>query len=241
MIPVQHIHPMLVHFPIVFFFTLALFDVVAMARGATVTGRSVAGAISVALALAAGVAAVATYFAGDVALGVAEAGGFHSDVAEIHEGLGSVTMAVFAIWALARIVLWWRNLRLTGLPAILVPVFEVAGAILVTITAYYGGELVYGLGVNVAHAAGVQCAVGGQRSLCRTSGRRGGAACTLKAPARYPSRGSPARNRAGSSAGTAGHCCGGRQPMAGRDAGPGTSSLPGEACRPCGDCKASRR
>ena len=71
MIPVQHIHPMLVHFPIVFFLTLALFDVVAMGRGATVTGRSVAGAVSLALAAAAPVSAIATYLFGGLALGVA--------------------------------------------------------------------------------------------------------------------------------------------------------------------------
>jgi len=154
MIPVQHIHPMLVHFPIVFFLTLALFDVVAMARGVTVTGRSAAGAVSLALAAAAAVSAIATYLFGGLALGVAEAGGFSSDVAEIHESLGGVTMAVFAVWALLRAYFWWRNTRLTGMRAFFVPAVEVAGAVLVTVTAYYGGQLVYDLGVNVARAAG---------------------------------------------------------------------------------------
>jgi uncharacterized membrane protein len=37
--------------------------------------------------------------------------------------------------------------------AIAVPVVEVAGAMLVTATAYYGGLLVYDLGVNVAKTA----------------------------------------------------------------------------------------
>ena len=135
MVPVQHIHPMLVHFPIVFFLTLAVFDVVALLRGAAITGRSITGAVSAALALGAGVSAVATYFFGDIALGVAEAGGFRSNIAEIHESLGSVTMAVFAVWAIVRAVFWWRNLRLSGLPAILIPAIEVAGAILVVVTA----------------------------------------------------------------------------------------------------------
>jgi uncharacterized membrane protein len=35
-----------------------------------------------------------------------------------------------------------------------VSLIEVAGAALVVVTAYYGGQLVYDLGVNVAHAAG---------------------------------------------------------------------------------------
>ena len=51
MIPLQHIHPMLVHFPIVFFLSLATFDVIATVRGADVTGRSTAGAVYFTLAL----------------------------------------------------------------------------------------------------------------------------------------------------------------------------------------------
>jgi uncharacterized membrane protein len=35
-----------------------------------------------------------------------------------------------------------------------VSLVEVAGAALVIATAYYGGQLVYDLGVNVVHAAG---------------------------------------------------------------------------------------
>ncbi len=72
MIPIQHIHPMLVHFPIVFFLSLAAFDVIALARGVNVTGRSWAGTVSTVLALLAGASAVATWFFGDMALSVAE-------------------------------------------------------------------------------------------------------------------------------------------------------------------------
>ena len=97
MIPLQHIHPMLVHFPIVFFLSLAAFDVIATVRGADVTGRSTAGTVSFTLALLAGLSAVATYIFGDIALGVAKSGGFQSSIAEIHEGLGGVTAAVFVI------------------------------------------------------------------------------------------------------------------------------------------------
>ena len=154
MIPSEHIHPMVVHFPIVFFLTLALFDIVATIGKADVTGRSVTGGISTGLAVLAGLSAVATYYFGGVALGLAESRGFHSDIAETHEGLGELTAAAFLIWALVRAFAWWRNIRLTGVSAAIVPALEVVGVGLVVWTAYYGGILVYGLGVNVARAAG---------------------------------------------------------------------------------------
>lgn len=154
MLAVQHIHPILVHFPIVFFLTLAAVDLVAAARGQATAGRGPVGNLSMGLALAAGAFAVAAFFFGDMALEIAEDGGFHSDIAEMHEGLGETTAAVFAIWALIRLGLWWRDVRLSGGGAFVIPLVEIAGAVLVIVTAYYGGQLVYDLGVNVAHAAG---------------------------------------------------------------------------------------
>lgn len=154
MIPVQHIHPMLVHFPIVFFLSAAVFDIVATISGRSVTGRSLAGTASLVLVVLAAVSAVATFFFGDMALEHAEAAGFSSEVAEIHEGLGTLTTAVFVMWALIRSFTWWQDMRGNGAVRAVAPTVEVLGALLVTLTAYYGGELVYGLGVNVAHAAG---------------------------------------------------------------------------------------
>lgn len=154
MIATQHIHPMLVHFPIVFFLTLAGLDVIAFLAGRTVTGRMGWGAASTALAILAGLSAIVTWIFGGVALGIAEAGGFHSEVAETHEGLGTMTAAVFAVWALIRLVTWWRNANGGRGVTALVTLIEIIGSVLVIVTAYYGGQLVYDLGVNVARAAG---------------------------------------------------------------------------------------
>ena len=88
MIAPQHIHPLLVHFPIVLIVLLVAFDWIASLRGIPVTGRTPAGNASTAFAVLAGIAALAAFYFGGVALDIAEAGGFHSDVAEIHEGLG---------------------------------------------------------------------------------------------------------------------------------------------------------
>jgi uncharacterized membrane protein len=153
MIPVQHIHPMLVHFPIVFVFVLALFDVVATLRGATVTGRTTAGHVSAAIAVAAALSAILAMVFGGMALSHAEAGGFSSDIAEIHEGLGEAVAITLGLWAAIRAFLWWRDMRLSGFASAVVPSVAVIGAVLVTATAYFGGELVYQLGVNVTKVA----------------------------------------------------------------------------------------
>lgn len=150
MLSVQHIHPMLVHFPIVLVLLLALLDTVATMRGVPVTGRTAAGNASTGLAVLLGIFSVAAYFFGDIALEFAEDGGFSSEVAEIHEHLGMAAAAAFAIWAIIRAVVWWRNGRL---PGALVSVLELAGAGLVMAIAFYGGQLVYDLGVNVAAPA----------------------------------------------------------------------------------------
>jgi uncharacterized membrane protein len=154
MIATQHIHPMLVHFPIVFFMTLAAVDLIGALRGANVTGRGAWGTVSTWLAVLAGASAVASWIFGGIALDYAEKGGFHSDIAETHEGLGTTTAIIFAVWALIRVFGWWRDMRGgRGLQAV-VAILEIAGALLVIVTAYYGGQLVYDLGVNVMRPAG---------------------------------------------------------------------------------------
>lgn len=149
---IQHIHPILVHFPIVLIYTLVVIDLIALANSNAVTMRSGVGTISTFVAVAAGLFAIGTWFFGGMALDYAEAAGFSSEIAEIHEGLGEISAFTFLIWGLIRLALWLRNREL-GTLALAVPAIEIAGAALVTVTAYYGGQLVYDLGVNVTKAA----------------------------------------------------------------------------------------
>jgi uncharacterized membrane protein len=153
MIQPQHLHPIIIHFPIVFVITLVVLDWIATLRGVPVTGRNPAGNASTGLAVLAGLAALIAYYLGGVALDIAEAGGFHSEIAEIHEHLGETTAMVLAGWAIVRAFLWFRDMKLTNPVRFAVPVLELVGVALVLATAYYGGQLVYDLGVNVAHAA----------------------------------------------------------------------------------------
>ena len=72
----------------------------------------------------------------------------------MHEGLGEFTAIAFAVWAAVRVVLWARDVRISKPLVLVVPLIEIAGAGLVIATAYFGGQLVYDLGVNVARMAG---------------------------------------------------------------------------------------
>lgn len=153
MIPVQHIHPMIVHFPIVLILLVAGFEVVATFVGRDVTGRTATGNVAVAAIVLAALAAIAAFYFGDIALTFAEDHGFESDVAEIHEGLGRMVAIATTLWAIVRAVLWVRDMRLSRPVAFVVPVVSIAGALLVVWTAYYGGQLVFDLGVNVAAKA----------------------------------------------------------------------------------------
>ncbi len=153
MISIQHIHPMLVHFPIVLILLVAAVETVAVVLRRDVTGRTPIGNLATAMIIIAAVAAIAAYFFGDIALTYAENGGFESDVAEIHEGLGKFVAISVSIWAVVRLAMWWRNIQLVQPLAFAIPVISILGAGLVIWTAYYGGQLVFDLGVNVAKAA----------------------------------------------------------------------------------------
>jgi len=149
MISIEHLHPIVIHFPIVFFLTLAALDIVASLRGHSITGRSAVGNASAGLAVLSAVTAIAAFLLGDEALEIAEAGGFSSEIAEIHETLGMVVAALFSVWAVVRAYLWLKDKDVQGGLKWLILVIETGGAALVVTTAYFGGILVYELGVNV--------------------------------------------------------------------------------------------
>ncbi len=149
MIPIEHIHPILVHFPIVFFISLAVLDIIAIARGHVVSDRSALGNLSTALAILAAASAVAAFIFGDEALEIAEAAGFSAPVGEIHENLGTLTATLFSMWAIVRAYWWFRNIAVQGSLKWLIVALEAGGTLLIIATAYYGGMLVYTYGVNV--------------------------------------------------------------------------------------------
>lgn len=149
MIDIAHIHPMIVHFPIVFFITALGLDLVVLGRRCDLAARRcLSNTALVALVFAALAAVVAASF-GDMALDAALDKGFAKGPLEEHEGFGVTTMFYFCVLALVQLIAWWRRIPLAGSRGWAFFAFGIIGLGILIATAYHGGELVYHLGVNV--------------------------------------------------------------------------------------------
>jgi len=150
MIHLAEIHPMLVHFPIVFTLLAWVLLLVALLLSESHSLRHffiMAGFFSVILS---GLSAIVAATFGDMALDIAGQSGFKNPSIEIHQGLGIATTVILALNACMVIYCLWRKVRLDGSRNLAgIFAFTSIGLIMVVITAYYGGYLVYGLGVNV--------------------------------------------------------------------------------------------
>lgn len=144
----SHIHPMIVHFPIVLIMTAFLFDAVRLKGSAPgASGRTLdTGTILAALA---GLAAVVAFVFGDLAYDIAVDKGFSEAQLEGHEGWGTTTTIVLAIIAVVRLAMWMRGVNKGSMGRLFAAATTAAGSVMVIVTAYFGGQLVYELGVNV--------------------------------------------------------------------------------------------
>lgn len=147
-----HIHPMIVHFPIVLIMAAFLFDAVRLMRGvpasASGSGRACLDTGTILAALA-GLAAVIAFIFGDLAYDIAMDKGFTEAQLEGHEGWGTTTTIVLVAIAVVRLVMWWRGMNTSRTGSLLGTAMTAAGSVMVIVTAYFGGQLVYELGVNV--------------------------------------------------------------------------------------------
>ncbi len=150
MIDIAHIHPMLVHFPIVLFLVAVSVDFFVLLKSGDLAAKDCLPTVGwCALLLAALAAAVAAVF-GDIALDKAVDLGFDKAPLERHEGLGFTTL-----WILVGLASWhtfarWRGMRLNAAIGWTFFAISLAGIGVLLTAAYFGGELVYNLGVNVA-------------------------------------------------------------------------------------------
>ena len=136
------IHPIVVHFPIALLCASVAFDALA-SRWSTGGLRETSLYTLLAGVMAAGLAVVT----GGMEEDLAKRTGAPESVLELHESLGTVTLVVFVALLGLRLAIhlgWLREIRALslGLGAI--------GIVILSLTGYWGGELVYtyGIGVN---------------------------------------------------------------------------------------------
>lgn len=147
--PLEQFHPMIVHFPIVLALLAVAFDFWSVYRGAASAQSPVQLHTSTVILTLGAIAAVLAYILGDIAYDIAVSKGVKEAVLETHEGWGTTTMAVYVVVALFRLFLWWRRLDQRPLGIGLAVSSSIVVACMVVITAYFGGHLVYDLGVNI--------------------------------------------------------------------------------------------
>ncbi len=150
MIDIEHIHPMLVHFPIVLFLVAIAIDFIVLLRKGDLASTHCLSTVGLGALLLAALAAVAAATFGDIALDKAIELGFDKAALEQHEELGFTTL-----WVLIGLASWqtfarWRGMRLDAPIGWVFFAVSLVGAGVLLTTAYFGGELVYNLGVNVA-------------------------------------------------------------------------------------------
>ena len=113
MIDLSHIHPMLVHFPLVFFITAAVIFLVLAGRTGNLAAREclpLAGATVLVVGLLMGY--VAAFF-GDAALDAAVAKGFPVPPLERHEEMAIITLTFFSLLTAVLLAAIWKKIPLT--------------------------------------------------------------------------------------------------------------------------------
>ncbi|MBI5137062.1 MAG: hypothetical protein HZA24_06950 [Nitrospirae bacterium] len=149
MINVVHLHPMLVHFPIVLFMCAVAMQVYVVAGKGDLAAAECLPRMAFGALLLGTVAAFAAAALGDLALEHAVEIGFPKAELEEHEELGFATAWLFAVVTVLHLGARWKGIRLDGGKGWILALAGLAGVVLMVIAAAHGGELVYELGVNV--------------------------------------------------------------------------------------------
>lgn len=152
MISIYLVHPMLVHFPIVLLITACAMDIIVLSIKKDLTSRQCLSMIALLALLLGTISAGLAAIFGDIALDKAISLGFPRSPLETHETFALITIAVYSVHCLLRLLALWRRFSLRGYIGWVSAIPGMVGVVFLIFTAYYGGELVYHFGVNVAAA-----------------------------------------------------------------------------------------
>ena len=148
MIDPNHLHPMIVHFPIALVIIGFLSDIISL-----MTKRKFFASTGLLLIILGTAGAVAAYLSGDLASdGIEEVGALGAAL-QTHESAALLAIWTMVILASLRVILAITK-RMTGWLQWVMVILLAFGVGTVARTGYYGGKLVY------QHAAGVQLTFG---------------------------------------------------------------------------------
>jgi uncharacterized membrane protein len=147
--PIYHIHPMIVHFPIVLFFLATIIDIYIVGRGGDIAARQTLANLSLILLWSGVALAMVAIRFGIAAAEHAQETGFSMEPIGRHAAFADTTVLAFLVLAIVQTVLRWRRIGLGGGRGWIFSILMLAGAAGVVATAYFGGHLVYDIGVNV--------------------------------------------------------------------------------------------
>jgi len=155
MINIAHIHPMLIHFPLALLPVALGAQLLAIIKGQGLFKHSCLSATGVVLIVIAAAGAIVAAVFGDIALDQAVASGVPLASMETHEELGQLSAILLSVLAVAEL---WFYRKASDSTAINRGgwIAGLAVLILLLITAWFGGQLVYELGVNVTPPAPLQ-------------------------------------------------------------------------------------
>ncbi len=143
------IHPMLVHFPLALMPLVVLLQIWGLIRGEALFGRGCLARNLLFLTVVAALSALAAAAFGDQALDIAIQRGFAEAQLEDHEALGRASALLMAALALVHSLLYWKQVDSRGGPGLTLLIVSSGILIILLTAAFYGGNLVYALGVNV--------------------------------------------------------------------------------------------
>jgi uncharacterized membrane protein len=145
-----HIHPALVHFPIVLIIFGVVGDLVLLLRSQSLTGPGCLSRMAAGAVLCGAAFSVPTAFIGDMAFDQAVSLGFPQGPLLQHHHLGIATTVILVTLATVRAFAWLKGYKLTGRAGWIYWGFSLLALGVLVATAFFGGHLVYDLGVNVA-------------------------------------------------------------------------------------------
>jgi uncharacterized membrane protein len=149
MFNIAHVHPMVVHFPLALTPVAVAIQLYAILRGKPLFEKGCLQATAVWLMTLAALGAIAAAAFGDMAFDAALDAGVDKDIMEGHEELGMMTATILTILAIIEIVLYRLQVKIAAIRSAGVIAGVIVVLLLIT-TAYFGGNLVYEEGVNVA-------------------------------------------------------------------------------------------